>query len=145
MKTSLVDRTPGAGRQANFSAGMASAKATSCRETWTHSPSYPCHRPSRGSSWACKVIAPKIIARSSVFMFPPLHGDYHEGKHGSVKLQFTADEAIHPDAGLQRAYRCGALHLARPHRAPDRKSTRLNSSHLGISYAVFCLKKKKNT
>src|SRR5205814_4957617 len=28
-------------------------------------------------------------------------------------------------------------------RAPDRKSTRLNSSHLGISYAVFCLKKKK--
>src|SRR5438045_8025329 len=27
--------------------------------------------------------------------------------------------------------------------AADRKSTRLNSSHLGISYAVFCLKKKK--
>src|ERR1039458_1762953 len=27
----------------------------------------------------------------------------------------------------------------------DRKSTRLNSSHLGISYAVFCLKKKKYT
>src|SRR5262245_62256694 len=31
--------------------------------------------------------------------------------------------------------------LAAP--ALDRKSTRLNSSHLGISYAVFCLKKKK--
>src|SRR5947199_3816360 len=29
-------------------------------------------------------------------------------------------------------------------RIEDRKSTRLNSSHLGISYAVFCLKKKKN-
>src|SRR5205814_9567770 len=28
-------------------------------------------------------------------------------------------------------------------RRTDRKSTRLNSSHLGISYAVFCLKKKK--
>src|SRR3712207_7786233 len=28
---------------------------------------------------------------------------------------------------------------------PDRKSTRLNSSHANISYAVFCLKKKKNT
>src|SRR5204863_1887861 len=27
--------------------------------------------------------------------------------------------------------------------APDRKSTRLNSSHVEISYAVFCLKKKK--
>src|SRR5438045_8223698 len=31
----------------------------------------------------------------------------------------------------------------RPNAATDRKSTRLNSSHLGISYAVFCLKKKK--
>src|SRR5204863_6999395 len=28
-------------------------------------------------------------------------------------------------------------------RRPDRKSTRLNSSHVEISYAVFCLKKKK--
>src|SRR5207253_11440182 len=28
--------------------------------------------------------------------------------------------------------------------AADRKSTRLNSSHVAISYAVFCLKKKKN-
>src|SRR5438876_2533773 len=41
---------------------------------------------------------------------------------------------------------------ARPHANPqcqrrgqDRKSTRLNSSHPSISYAVFCLKKKKNT
>src|SRR5471030_3437637 len=32
---------------------------------------------------------------------------------------------------------------ARSSCATDRKSTRLNSSHLGISYAVFCLKKKK--
>src|SRR5690349_25079452 len=30
-------------------------------------------------------------------------------------------------------------------RAGDRKSTRLNSSHVEISYAVFCLKKKNNT
>src|SRR5438045_7185732 len=33
--------------------------------------------------------------------------------------------------------------LARRSAERDRKSTRLNSSHLGISYAVFCLKKKK--
>src|SRR5262245_63475625 len=33
--------------------------------------------------------------------------------------------------------------IGRPSVDPDRKSTRLNSSHLGISYAVFCLKKKK--
>src|SRR5256885_6395821 len=39
---------------------------------------------------------------------------------------------------VRRARRLGQ----RPHRV-DRKSTRLNSSHLVISYAVFCLKKKK--
>src|SRR5438445_13016807 len=33
--------------------------------------------------------------------------------------------------------------LERNHAVPDRKSTRLNSSHANISYAVFCLKKKK--
>src|SRR5690242_21212585 len=32
----------------------------------------------------------------------------------------------------------------RRRQAQDRKSTRLNSSHMSISYAVFCLKKKKN-
>src|SRR5436853_3317278 len=40
----------------------------------------------------------------------------------------------------------GALQLnlvTMRHQRVDRKSTRLNSSHLGISYAVFCLKKKK--
>src|SRR5437899_9143595 len=37
-------------------------------------------------------------------------------------------------------------HAPPRHAAPgrDRKSTRLNSSHLGISYAVFCLKKKRS-
>src|SRR3712207_6992956 len=33
----------------------------------------------------------------------------------------------------------------RPLDGPDRKSTRLNSSHANISYAVFCLKKKKQS
>src|SRR5256885_6885948 len=39
------------------------------------------------------------------------------------------------------------VHVAEPvaASAADRKSTRLNSSHLVISYAVFCLKKKKKT
>src|SRR5215212_2301659 len=61
---------------------------------------------------------------------------------------------LFPYTTLFRARRLGALHAAQP-RAPavgavdrralgrrDRKSTRLNSSHLGTSYAVFCLKKK---
>src|SRR5690242_21398861 len=48
-----------------------------------------------------------------------------------------------------RACRCagagvrGARHLVAARRI-DRKSTRLNSSHMSISYAVFCLKKKRN-
>src|SRR5690242_21173449 len=36
-------------------------------------------------------------------------------------------------------------HVLKLDRDPDRKSTRLNSSHMSISYAVFCLKKKKKT
>src|ERR1039458_10675218 len=35
-----------------------------------------------------------------------------------------------------------SLRTIEPQNITDRKSTRLNSSHLGISYAVFCLKKK---
>src|SRR5438094_1990047 len=39
----------------------------------------------------------------------------------------------------------GQYSQGRPARGSDRKSTRLNSSHRTISYAVFCLKKKKKT
>src|SRR5256885_7532316 len=44
-------------------------------------------------------------------------------------------------------WRCAGVRSARARSRPriDRKSTRLNSSHLVISYAVFCLKKKKKT
>src|SRR6266850_6176723 len=50
-------------------------------------------------------------------------------------------EAVLPDRRDLFAYR---LEVTRNgHVTEDRKSTRLNSSHLVISYAVFCLKKKK--
>src|SRR5262245_65154348 len=39
---------------------------------------------------------------------------------------------------------CAGAEQRRHHEQRDRKSTRLNSSHLGISYAVFCLKKKNH-
>src|SRR2546422_6967493 len=50
-------------------------------------------------------------------------------------------------AGVDGHERVGAVEKAARGRleARDRKSTRLNSSHGYISYAVFCLKKKKNT
>src|SRR6266699_6221069 len=51
------------------------------------------------------------------------------------------------NAASGRDRRGGPLRTRPSHRAArrrDRKSTRLNSSHVRISYAVFCLKKKKN-
>src|SRR5436189_1013940 len=45
---------------------------------------------------------------------------------------------------FQFSVACGLFDVSEPHSSPiDRKSTRLNSSHRCISYAVFCLKKKK--
>src|SRR5438445_5667616 len=56
-----------------------------------------------------------------------------KGRHGTEYRRF----------GLRRADRAqGSLHWA-GRRLRDRKSTRLNSSHANISYAVFCLQKKK--
>src|SRR5690606_41934896 len=48
-------------------------------------------------------------------------------------------------AAVRRALRWVAVSIScsRPSSPADRKSTRLNSSHVKISYAVFCLKKKK--
>src|SRR5215211_8488321 len=55
---------------------------------------------------------------------------------------FRSGDRAHADRGARRRSRPRAR--ARPGgRGPDRKSTRLNSSHTVISYAVFCLKKKK--
>src|SRR5215467_15841224 len=49
------------------------------------------------------------------------------------------DQPPYRGQGGRRGRRCEAHAV----HEPDRKSTRLNSSHLVISYAVFCLKKKK--
>src|SRR5438045_4549111 len=63
-----------------------------------------------------------------------------------------ARRLLEPMAGFEPATyglrnRCSTTELHRQVRMSgtcvDRKSTRLNSSHLGISYAVFCLKKNK--
>src|SRR3712207_8570085 len=48
------------------------------------------------------------------------------------------------DEGEEAARLRGLMSKAETAIAGDRKSTRLNSSHANISYAVFCLKKKKN-
>src|SRR5690606_42114103 len=45
--------------------------------------------------------------------------------------------------GSVRSFRAGSAKDSKPEPSRDRKSRRLNSSHVKISYAVFCLKKKK--
>src|SRR5205814_4469522 len=74
-----------------------------------------------------------------------LHRDH--SAPGARKACSAGAGAARPEsAPPPPTHRHVAPRQARPCRAApvDRKSTRLNSSHLGISYAVFCLKKKKN-
>src|SRR5205807_4789937 len=66
-------------------------------------------------------------------------------KHAAIAFLPVADgpDVIKFDLGLGRVYvACYSGAISVFHQ--DRKSTRLNSSHLVISYAVFCLKKKNN-
>src|SRR5688572_31385795 len=67
----------------------------------------------------------------------------HGGMVGDVDHRLIARDQLET---LRDDWSPGGLQdIPRPvHAAPDRKSTRLNSSHSQISYAVFCLKKKKN-
>src|SRR5260221_10695599 len=55
----------------------------------------------------------------------------------------AAAESRWPGDGPRRWHLCRDGPATRARRERDRKSTRLNSSHTVISYAVFCLKKKK--
>src|SRR5262245_63738442 len=60
-----------------------------------------------------------------------------------VALDVVGQLRYHVAGDSERADRPHAERVAVGLGLGDRKSTRLNSSHLGISYAVFCLKKKK--
>src|SRR2546422_6083772 len=65
----------------------------------------------------------------------------HHGMAGFEEDVLRLDVAMHDIMAVRVAQ--GVRNLARDlHRLGDRKSTRLNSSHGYISYAVFCLKKK---
>src|SRR5947199_5951439 len=56
---------------------------------------------------------------------------------------FRRRAVLEHDLALHRVRLAAAARHQGQDQGQDRKSTRLNSSHLGISYAVFCLKKKK--
>src|SRR5690625_5492753 len=61
---------------------------------------------------------------------------------GAVSTATNSDDS--QGDGLLGAGRSAAVIIASTSAARDRKSTRLNSSHVAISYAVFCLKKKNS-
>src|SRR5690625_5879110 len=67
----------------------------------------------------------RIVEQHGLQLFP----ERHELKYGTTITTLTSKETDIIERLLDR----------------DRKSTRLNSSHVAISYAVFCLKKKNNS
>src|SRR3712207_6978900 len=81
--------------------------------------------------------------RSTLFPYTTLfRSEQHEQQHPGPEhlaehlgvLDAAEPQPVGPDVGERREQEEGDQ---------DRKSTRLNSSHANISYAVFCLKKKK--
>src|SRR5262245_62589741 len=96
------------------------------------------------------------LPRSTLFPYTTLFRSAHREELGKAHLpgarQTACDRLLRARTtdgeqaagGGQHGQEQESRGQERGHRAAiDRKSTRLNSSHLGISYAVFCLKKKK--
>src|SRR5690554_7568587 len=77
--------------------------------------------------------------RSTLFPYTTLFRSYVQAKSVEDVDARLAEAAARGEWTLIDFYAdwCVSCHV-------DRKSTRLNSSHVRISYAVFCLKKKKN-
>src|SRR2546426_8134359 len=100
------------------------------------------------SGWAALVVvaapsrSPAVIDRRRIELVDP--GIPKQPYHAAQKLDLKEAEEL-----VRRCTETARLLARRAFRAViddlrgDRKSTRLNSSHLVISYAVFCLKKKK--
>src|SRR3712207_8531032 len=84
--------------------------------------------------------------RSTLFPYTTLFRSARDPQ-GKAEGSCALRRRFHAAPAWQLSHRC-ALHVAlqrgnlNPSR--DRKSTRLNSSHANISYAVFCLKKKNH-
>src|SRR3712207_8320012 len=87
--------------------------------------------------------------RSTLFPYTTLFRSLPlDPEPAALRRARTAREAVQPvadggpaDPAERRDVPDRPVHAL--HRREDRKSTRLNSSHANISYAVFCLKKKK--
>src|SRR5690625_2577421 len=79
--------------------------------------------------------------------------DYRYSPHANFVARASSRLSEHRNTGtstchvdhcaVRHRFHCSCLSVWFFHGLGDRKSTRLNSSHVAISYAVFCLKKKK--
>src|SRR3712207_7539586 len=86
--------------------------------------------------------------RSTLFPYTTLFRSvpmYKPNKGQSTRIELrTIDAACNPYLAFAVVLAAGMKGLEEGYELPrDRKSTRLNSSHANISYAVFCLKKKQ--
>src|SRR5437879_9421442 len=83
-------------------------------------------------------LLPRIIAVADTFDALTTNRPYQEARDPEAALRI-----IHNISG-KRLDPAAVAAITAIYQRGDRKSTRLNSSHRCISYAVFCLKKKKN-
>src|SRR3712207_7279964 len=89
----------------------------------------------------------RLPPRSTLFPYTTLFRSGQQAAGRVAQVDDDVPRAAVPHERVQRlAQRLGRLGLEHPHQdvrdavvAVDRKSTRLNSSHANISYAVFCL------
>src|SRR5437899_8753959 len=95
---------------------------------------------------------PTLFPYTTLFRSPPQGGlrqRRQRGRDGCDSSRKSREECVGQSRSQcqpESIIRHGHERIVKGTGAPcrlDRKSTRLNSSHLGISYAVFCLKKKK--
>src|SRR2546426_5346461 len=85
--------------------------------------------------------------RSTLFPYTTLFRSYEQTVNQEINFQKSFNNHVRTLVAREEVA-IGLMHLwdfvsALEQNPLDRKSTRLNSSHLVISYAVFCLKKKK--
>src|SRR5690606_42060987 len=93
-----------------------------CIDSLRALPSFPTRRSSD---------LPAVVRRPAAYHARRGARDHGVVGHRAADHRARGDHDVPPEAGTRQ-----------DHRAGDRKSTRLNSSHVKISYAVFCLKKK---
>src|SRR5689334_23550762 len=80
--------------------------------------------------------------RSTLFPYTTLFRSVVRHLRGTGMVE-RAKRFLPPDVAHHEASAHAGVRIRERHAPGDRKSTRLNSSHSSISYAVFCLKKKK--